>query len=95
MGNELLIGGPNHAPWAVVLERLATRGVPATVKMIDGLPAFPGEVPDESCSELRLSFPAGMVSLKRVAAGVVCVVWGNAGAELIAARDACAAACAG
>ena len=81
--------------WAGVLVALRAAGLSPVVKMVDGLPAFPGEEPDETCGEVRLGFPAGMVTLRRVPGGVTCVVWGTAGADLLAARDACAAAVGG
>ena len=93
MGLERVVPGP-PASWAAVLDRLAARGLAPAVKMLDGLPAFPGEVPGEECREVRLGFPAGMVTLRRTPGGVACVVWGTADAELIAARDACCEACA-
>ncbi len=76
--------------WAAVLGELRAAGFTPVVKMVDGLPAFPDELPADDCSEVRLGFPAGMVTLARTAGGVRCVVWGTADAGLLAARDACA-----
>ena len=95
MGLERLVEGTPAASWAAILERLRARGESPAVKMVDGLPAFPGEVPEESCAEVRLGFPSGMVTLRRTPAGLACVVWGTASADLIAARDACAESAAG
>jgi hypothetical protein len=64
--------------------------------MIDGLPAFPDETPEPGWAELRVGFPAGMVTVRRGAGSLTCVVWGNADPGLRAAWDrlcwACAAA---
>ena len=95
MGLERIADGPHHATWADILSRLVERGQPAVVKMLDGMPAFPGEIPEETCQEVRLGFPAGMVTLRRTTAGVSCIVWGSADADLLAARDACVESCVG
>jgi hypothetical protein len=55
--------------------------------MIDGLPAFPDEVPPEDWRELRLYFPPGMVTLRRSPSNWQALVWGNSTPELLAARD--------
>lgn len=78
--------------WSGVLGELRAAGLEPVVKMVDGLPAFPDEQPADDCSEVRLGFPAGMVTLARTPGGVRCVVWGTADAELLAVRDACAGA---
>lgn len=74
-------------PWGAVRGRLARLGETAPLRMIDGLPAFPDEEPDPGWNELRVGFPAGMVTLRRTPAGYSCVVWGNADPALIAAWD--------
>jgi len=63
--------------------------------MIDGLPAFPDEVPEDGWRELRLGFSAGMVTIRRSASAWECTVWGTADPELLNARDRVAAAFAG
>ena len=73
--------------WPRILERLGTFGESVSLRMIDGLPAFPDEVPDPAWRELRLSFPSGMVTLRRVPEGSACIVWGNADQALLCARD--------
>jgi hypothetical protein len=45
--------------------------------MIDGLPAFPDEVPEPGWKELRLGFDSGMVSVLRGTGVIKCVIWGN------------------
>jgi hypothetical protein len=62
--------------------------------MIDGLPAFPDEVPEGGWRELRLGSAAGMVTLRRSDPLLSVIVWGNADAALLAVRDRIAWACA-
>jgi hypothetical protein len=76
--------------WADLASRLAARGVPAAVRMIDGLPAFPDEEPPADWRELRLGTPAGMVTLRRSPEDVTCTVWGNADTALERAQRAIA-----
>lgn len=82
--------------WDAIRVQLARVGEAAPLRMIDGMPAFPDEIPDDGWRELRIGFASGMVSLRRGPDGLTCVVWSNAGADLLAARDrllwACAAA---
>ncbi|MBY0513348.1 MAG: hypothetical protein K2P78_05495 [Gemmataceae bacterium] len=84
-------------PWEAVRSQLARTGDVPALRMIDGLPAFPDEVPVPGWKELRLGFPAGMVSIRRDTDTLFCVVWGNAEAPLRSAWDrlAWAAASAG
>lgn len=92
MGLDRSVTFPGGDPpsWEAIAGRLLDLGESPAVKMIDGLPAFPDEVPEPGWSELRVGFGAGMVTLRRVAGGVSCVVWGNADAALLAARDSLA-----
>ena len=60
--------------------------------MINGELAFPDEPPPDDWTELRVGTPAGMITLRRTAAEINLVVWGNAAAELLTYRDAIAAA---
>ena len=80
--------------WDSVKSRLTRIGEAAPLRMIDGLPAFPDETPDEGWSELRIGFASGMVTLRKGAESLTCVVWGNADSTLFAARDLLAWACA-
>ena len=80
--------------WGAVKQQLARVGEAAAIRMIDGLPAFPDESPEGEWRELRLSLSAGMVTLRRSGDSLSCVVWGNADADLLAARDPAAWACA-
>ncbi len=51
--------------------------------MIDGMPAFPDEIPDSDWCELRLGTPAGMITLRKQPSSLSCVVWGNADSLLV------------
>jgi hypothetical protein len=75
-------------PWTAVAERLAARGYPVHLRMIDGLPAFPDEEPPTDWRELRAGTPAGMVTLRRTATGVSIVTWGTDDPALRAAANA-------
>jgi hypothetical protein len=80
--------------WDAIKGRLARVGEPAPLRMIDGLPAFPDESPEEGWRELRVGFSAGMVTLRRGGDVLTCIIWSNADAALLAARDRVAWACA-
>jgi hypothetical protein len=96
MGLDLTVRFPSGAVpgWDVIRGRLARVGASAPLRLIDGLPAFPDEVPEGDWSELRIGLPEGMVALRRSGAALTCVVWGGADAALLAARDRVAWACA-
>jgi hypothetical protein len=82
--------------WDAIRAQLGRVGDAATVRMIDGMPAFPDETPDPNWKELRVGTGAGMVTIRRGPGLLTCVVWGNADAALHAAWSkviwACAAA---
>lgn len=78
--------------WQTWTGRLAQQGLTATLRMVDGELAFPDEVPAESWRELRISLPAGMVTLRREDDGVRLVVWGNASEQLLREVEMLAAA---
>lgn len=82
--------------WEAIRSHLDRVGEPAPLRMIDNLPAFPDEIPPADWKELRVGTSAGMVTVRRRADAIVCVVWGNADPSLAAAWSkvvwACAAA---
>ena len=80
--------------WDAIRGCLARVGAAAPLRMIDGLPAFPDESPEDGWRELRVGFASGMVTIRRTSDALNCIVWGNAEAELLAARDRVAWACA-
>jgi hypothetical protein len=88
VGVERTVPLPTGEPtFAAVAAKLTEDGHPPVVRMIDGLPAFPDEVPEGGWREVRLGFPAGMVTVRRGAGAWACVVWGTDDPGLIAARD--------
>ena len=90
MGVERAVTFAGPPPgWPDVAARLSAAGCPAAVRMIDGLPAFPDEVPADDWRELRLALPGGMVTVRRTADGVRLVTWGTDDPGLAAALDAC------
>lgn len=80
--------------WDAIKGRLARVGEPAPLRMIDGMPALPDETPGEGWRELRVGTAAGMVTVRRSGDSLHCIIWGNADAALLAARDRVAWACA-
>ncbi len=56
--------------------------MPLALKMIDNLPAFPDEQPEEGWKELRVSSANGMMTLRRTRNSLDCIVWGNADGNL-------------
>jgi hypothetical protein len=68
--------------WAKFCRLLAAKNLPIQLRMIDGELSFPDETPPESWRELRVSCAAGMLTLRRDAAGIAVVTWGNADAAL-------------
>lgn len=98
MGLDRTVRFPTSAapPWGAILAHLNRVGEPGTLRMIDGMPAFPDETPPDDWKELRVGTAAGMVTVRRGAGVLSCVVWGNADPALNAAWAkviwACAAA---
>lgn len=88
MGVQRVVNLPSSEPtFAAVVAKWAESGEPAVVRMIDGLPAFPDEVPADDWHEIRVSVPSGMITIRRQPGGWACVVWGAADSSLLAARD--------
>jgi hypothetical protein len=96
MGLDCTVRFPSGAVpgWDTIRGRLAQLGEPAPLRMIDGMPAFLDESPEANWKELRLGFASGMVTIRRAGDALQCIVWGNAAAALLAARDRVAWACA-
>ena len=92
MGQQIAVKIVREPEWIAIRDSLASVGEQAIVRMIDGLPAFPDEIPEASWQELRLTMNGGMVSLKRTGDEILCVVWGNADEALLRSWQACAKA---
>ena len=74
--------------WPKLAARLKELGEAPILRMIDGLPAFPDEVPADDWRELRLGLAGGMVTVRRTSEGYSCVTWGTADAALQQSSDA-------
>ncbi len=95
MGQDRTIQFSAGVPsWDAIRTQLARVGEPAPLRMIDGLPAFPDETPADGWRELRVAAGGNMVTLRRTADSITCVVWGNADAALLAAFARVVWACA-
>jgi len=95
MGQERVVSFAGEPPgWESIRAELGRRGIAASIRMIDGLPAFPDESPEPGWKELRIGFATGMVTLRRGSNQLACVVWGNADAALLESWSALAEACA-
>ena len=88
MGVQLVVRFPDGEPtFEAAAGKLAVAGESAVVRMIDGLPALPDEQPGEHWREVRLSVPAGMVTVRRGKGDWSFVLWGNSGDALLRSRD--------
>ena len=89
MGIERIVETTRAIAWDDLRDRLTADGFDPVLRMIDGLPAFPDESPDPAWQELRLGFPAGMITLRRDGTRIRCITWGTDDATLATACDAC------
>lgn len=96
MGQLRTVRFPNRTlpTWESVRIHLLNSEPEFAIRMIDNLPAFPDEIPEDGWSELRIAFPAGMVTLRSGVEIWTGLVWGNADTELIRSRDRLISACA-
>jgi len=79
--------------WAKIKAAAESAGLTLTLRMIDGLPAFPDEVPEDGWNELRISGAAGMMTLRQSPDALSVVVWGNADPALQREWEILATAC--
>ncbi|MGL4420199.1 MAG: hypothetical protein ACRCZF_06015 [Gemmataceae bacterium] len=64
--------------WDRLAETLQALGFPMQVRMVDGLPAFPDEVPEPGWKELRVAIGGGMLTLRYATLTTMQVVgWSN------------------
>jgi hypothetical protein len=63
--------------WEAILAELAPICDSVAIRMIDGLPAFPNEIPEPGWKELRIALAGGMVSIRRGSGSIACVIWGT------------------
>jgi hypothetical protein len=89
MGVEQSVTFAGPVPdWPAVRARLGERNYPVQMRMIEGELAFPDEAPPAEWREIRVGTPGGMVTLRREPGRVTFVVWGNADAAMLRARNA-------
>jgi hypothetical protein len=79
MGMQETIAFSTGIPqWPAIDAATRSAGLPLFIRMIDNLPAFPDEVPEEGWKELRVASSNGMMTLRQTKSGLDCIVWGNA-----------------
>lgn len=87
MGLERTIPATKPLAWPMLVQRLTAIGESPVLRMIDGLPAFPDEIPSDDWKELRIGMAGGMVTLRRTTDGYSCVTWGTADPRLQASTE--------
>lgn len=91
MGIERRVDFPREMQfsWESFFEILQKSGETPIVRMIDGLPAFPEEMPSETWSDVRISLRGGMITLRRQESPptIRCVAWGTSDASLLASLE--------
>ena len=88
MGVQRIVTFPAGEPtWPAVAAKVAEAGEVPTIRMIDGLPAFPDEQPGDGWREVRLGFAAGMVTVARSPGGWRITVWGTDDPALLRAQE--------
>ena len=91
MGVQLRVTFPAGEPgWAAVAAKIVEAGESPVVRMIDGLPAFPDECPEDGWREVRVGFAAGMVTITRTPSEWRVTVWGTDDPALLRTQSACA-----
>ncbi len=76
--------------WTRFVEHLRAVGENPILRMIDGLPAFPDEVPADDWRELRVGLSGGMVTVRRTSPVTFsCITWGTAEPGLARSWDRC------
>lgn len=63
--------------WGTIAGHLRQTGELPVLRMIDGLPAFPDEIPEPTWRELRVGLAGGMITIRRTSEGLSCVSWGT------------------
>lgn len=80
---------PGGVPdWASVRDLLASHGVEAPMRMIDGALSFPDEMPKPEWKEIRVAPPGGMITIRKTDRTVTLVAWGDADPSLAAGWNA-------
>lgn len=96
MGMENAIDYADQAPtWLTIKERLIAMGKSPQMRLIDNMPAFLDEDPEEGWREIRVTLGEGMITIRREQKRISVVVWGNATDSQLRDRDLIVAACKG
>jgi hypothetical protein len=82
MGMQQRLDGQGGLTWEAIRSRLAGGGFTFAMRMIDNLPAFPDETPEDGWRDVRIATGNGMITLRRSGADLEVVSWGNAEAGL-------------
>ncbi|HEX3151526.1 MAG TPA: hypothetical protein VHR66_25845 [Gemmataceae bacterium] len=95
MGMERVVTFPGPEPtWPAIRDRITANGGSVQMRMIDNMPAFPDEEPEDTWHELRVTLGGGMITLRRESGRLSVVVWGNADAALRQQQELLTKACA-
>jgi hypothetical protein len=95
MGMERVVTFPGSEPtWPAIRDRIIAAGSSVQMRMVDNMPAFPDEEPEDGWRELRVSLGGGMMTLRREPSRMRVVIWGNADAGLRDQQELLARACA-
>lgn len=95
MGMERVITFHGAAPrWESLQQEFAASGLKVSIRMIDGLPAFPDEVPAEGWGEVRIGISGAMITLRLSPGKLSVMTWGNADEDQRREWEAVAQACA-
>jgi hypothetical protein len=79
--------------WPSIAAALTQSGETPAIRMIDNLPAFPGETPAENWQDVRVGLSGGMVTFRRTETELTCICWGTEDAKLKASFQAAVKAC--
>jgi hypothetical protein len=78
MGLDVTVDRAAPLAFVPLLAKLAERGLPATIAMVDGQLHLPKAEPPATWRDVRLRTPAGMLTVRRDGARLSIVVFGNA-----------------
>lgn len=82
MGIERTIYQPQQPfDWLKLVQRLKDEGEVPVLRMLDGMPAFPDEIPNDDWQELRIGLRGGMVTVRKLPDSFKLVTWGSPDAD--------------
>ncbi len=85
MGQTLQIESPDGSAleWPAFVVALAEYRLAPVVRMIDGLPAFPDEIPGEGWREVRVSAADGMITIHASPTGYRFTIWNDTASSFV------------